>query len=137
MGSTAYGQGLDAQSRALALAPTAQQMQLAPSGVLGAVGDQTRLQQQDFINEAIKRWNYEQQAPAQSLSQYQNLVQGNFGGLMSGTAQGPQQNPVLSGLGGAALGYGAASSGMLGASFAANPVLGAGLGAMMLLMSSR
>jgi hypothetical protein len=136
MGNQAYSEGLNAQSRALALAPQTQQMQLAGSNILQSLGDQTRMQQQDFINEAIKRWNYEQTAPAQSLAQYQNMIQGNFGGMSTGSMQGPTQSPILGGVGGAALGYGAASSGILGPAFAANPLIGAGLGAIMMLLAS-
>lgn len=129
MGSTAYGQGLDANARAAALTPGVMQAQAMPSTTLDAIGQQNQGMNQAFINDAMARFNYDQQLPGQKLAQYQNLVQGSFGGNMSATAEGGNQNSMVAGVGGAATGYGLAY--LMGA----NPMIGAGVGLMLSLFA--
>lgn len=133
MGSAAYGQGLDAQGRALAFLPQTQQAAITPANTLDVVGQQQRQQQQDYINELIDRWNYEQNLPAAKLAQYQNMVQGNFGGTAQTTADIAKANPLLGAAGGAIMGYGAASMGMMGTAITpgVGTLIGAGLGLLL------
>jgi hypothetical protein len=121
MGSTAYGQGLEAQSRAIALTPQVLQSLYAPATASDVVGQQQRQYQQDLINANVQRWNYEQMAPWQSLAQFQQFIQGGYGGTSTGevTSPTPQGNRALGAIGGAMSGYALASA--LGV---ANPILG-------------
>lgn len=92
---------------------------------VGATQDQRN---QNLINADIDRWNYGQNLPANKLSQYMNLVQGNYGGdaSSSGTytpkfsASGMFGNTLGGALGGAGLGM------MLGGPMGA--AVGLGLG---------
>lgn len=107
MYSDAYGQGLDALGRGVALAPGAAQSLLLPSQVTSAVGAEQQGQDQANINANIDKWNFQQGLPWQQLSNYMSMVQGNYGGATS-TSQTSQQNPltgaIQGGLGGAVLG---------------------------------
>lgn len=105
MSQAAYGQGLEAQARGIALSPNVSQATLQPATTLDAVGQESRSLQQQFIDDAIQRWNYQQQAPDANLARYQSLINGGFGGA-STTEQsgGGKSSPVLTGLGGAAMG---------------------------------
>lgn len=133
MGSQAFGQGLEAQARGLALLPQIQSAQAAPATTLDAVGQQNQAMSQAVINDAIARWNWEQQLPDAKLAQYQNLVQGSFGGQLTGTSTGAQGNPFLGAVGGAASGYALAS--MMPALGITGPI-GAGIGLMLGLFGS-
>lgn len=135
MGSEAYGQGLEHQARGLALLPQTQQSLLAPAQTLDAVGMQRRQLEQDYINEAIRRYDHTTQSPFQNLAQYSSLIQGNFGGT-STTSMDPGRTPALNAaLSGAALGYSAYASGMLGAGVSAGAATGIGaLGMLALAM---
>jgi hypothetical protein len=106
MGSEAYTAGLDAQGRALALLPQIQQAQLAPAQTVAAVGDANQDYIQSLINEEIKRHNFQQSAPSINLANYQNLVQGAYGGSATGSVTQPiaQRNPFTGALGGAMAG---------------------------------
>ncbi len=100
----AYGQGLDAQSKALGLAPQTYNLGLAGAETLGQVGAQQRQYEQQVIDDAIARHNFEQSLPATQLAQYQNLIQGNFGGQTTSLGKSPGQGQTASTLGGAASG---------------------------------
>jgi hypothetical protein len=107
MASTAYGQGLDAQSRALALTPQTMQAMQQPGLLMDTVGQQQQGYQQDLINAEMAKWNFNQQAPWQSLAQYQQMVTGNYGGQGTATQTTPTATPnrALSAMGGAAAGF--------------------------------
>lgn len=70
-------------------------------GQLGQVGSQREAHMQDLINSDINRFNTLQQAPANELALYQQLIGGNLGGTTTGTQpKQPQGNPALGILGG-------------------------------------
>lgn len=123
MGSEAYGQGLDAQSRAMALSPQVLSTLQQPAMSMDVVGQQQQQYQQDLINAEIQKWNFQQTAPWAALTQYQNLVQGNYGGTTQGqtTQPGPTSNRAMSAMGGAAAGA------AIGSGF---PGIGTGIGAL-------
>lgn len=120
--SNAYGQGLDAMTKGVALAPAVQEMGLTPSRTLAAVGAQNRSYEQALIDEAIQRWTYEQNLPLQELQAYQQLIQGGYGSTVTGQAEGGSVNPLFGVAGGGLTGYAAAS--MLGVT---NPAILAAL----------
>lgn len=141
MGNTAYNEGLTAQQRALALLPQTQAAQFQPATALDSVGQQIQSQQQTAINDAIQKWNYQQQLPQQQLSQFANLINGNYGGSSVSIGSSPQGNPLMSGLGGAAAGASLASAMGYGATAGAaggppGIAIGAGLGALVGLFGS-
>lgn len=107
MAASGYQSGLDASTRALSLAPQTIAASAQPGEMLSAVGNQQDTYQQALINDAINRWNFTQNKPAATLAQYQNLVQGTYGGEQSGTGTGPSYQPsaLSQGIGAATLGY--------------------------------
>jgi len=113
MGNQAYNAGLDAQGRAIALSPSVLQNLQQPALAMDVVGQQQQAYQQDLINAEIQKWNFQETAPWQALTQYQNLIQGNYGGQSYGTttAPSPQSNKAMSAIGGAM--GGAALGGMI------------------------
>lgn len=129
MASQGYQSGLDASTKAIAVAPQVQSMLATPAQTLDAVGQQKQSYEQQAINDIIDKWNWEQNLPAAKLAQYQNTVQGNYGGTSSGMSTGTtptaSRNPIMGALGGAMSGMSLAP--MLGLS---GPV-GAGIGALL------
>lgn len=86
--NTAYGQGLDAMGRALALGPQISQMQLDPARAIAAVGEQNRAFNQAGINEEIARHEFGQQERRSALEDLARLTSGNFGGQTTIEGQG-------------------------------------------------
>jgi len=78
--SNAYGQGLDVFKSTMAQVPQNMVAQQMPATVMAGVGSQERAFEQAMLDEQIARWNYEQNLPFTNLAQYQNLIQGNYGG---------------------------------------------------------
>lgn len=133
----AYGNYNDAMARQLqqqALLPTVQGAALAPATVGEAVGQQRESYAQQLINDAIARWNFEQNVDAAKLAQYQGLIQGSYGGEGTGTSTYPtaQPNRALGALGGAASGAALGTMVMPGWGTA----IGAGAGALLSLFAS-
>lgn len=126
--NSAYGQGLDALTRGTALAPqTMGLMQMAPATV-SAVGAEQRAFDQAALDDMVARWNFNQSAPWQELSQYAQLVTGGFGGTSTTEQPSAQSNPLLGAAGGAL--SGAALAQMLKMS----TPWGAGIGALVGLL---
>lgn len=97
----------------------------AALGEAGAVMDDYNQQK---INADIDRYNYTQNQALQALQNYNNLIQGSYGGTTTGTGQQSGGSALGNALGGAltggSLGYGLAAGSALG-----GPV-GAGIGAL-------
>ncbi|XAI96483.1 hypothetical protein [Microcystis phage Mel-JY34] len=132
MALDAYGKGLDTQTRALALAPTAMQTGLQPGVMMDTVGQSEQAYQQQLINDAINKWNFEQTLPANKLATLQSLITGNYGGTTTGQAlqDVSRTNPLMSGLGGAAAGASIGTA--LG-----GPGIGTGVGALIGILGAR
>jgi hypothetical protein len=130
----AYGKGLDAQTKAVGLAPSAAQLGFMPGQMTQAVGDIYQNQAQKGINEAIARHDYTQNEPWQRLGQYSSLLQGgmNFGTTTSNTT-GPSTSgsPLAGALGAGMAGYSLAGMAPAGSALAgmAGPI---GIGAAVL-----
>jgi hypothetical protein len=111
----AYGQGLDAMTKGLALAPSTTQMGTIPAQVTEALGTQQQAIDQQAINELITRWNYDQNLDSAKLAQLNNLVSGGLGGTTTGTIAGLGGgggiSPAMGAVGGGAMGL--ASAGMI------------------------
>lgn len=96
--------------RAATQAPAEQAMQLESINQLMRAGAITQEQAQNMINAEQQRFDFYQQAPWQALGQYGNIVQGLPGGYGTATTEGPEGNPLMGALGGAAAGAGLAGS---------------------------
>ena len=105
-----YNSGLTAQGRALALAPQTLEAGAMPGTMLDQVGQQQMQYQQMLLDANQQQFSEQQMQPWNNLGLYQNLITGSFGS--NTTEPVSKTSPLMSGLGGAALGYGAAT--MLG-----------------------
>lgn len=124
-----FGAGLDAQTRALTLGPSAMQTRVMGPQMLRSVGDAYQQQAQAERNAQIDRYYEAKEEPWNRLAQYGALVAGgNYGSSTSSKVAQQQtmyRNPLMSALGGGMSGY------AMGSMAGFNPLLGAGLGAMM------
>lgn len=101
--SDAYGQNLDQQSRAWLAANQMAQLGFLPSQTQQQVGGQYNADTQLMLQDAINRWNYEQQAPWDLLSRYQGVVGGQgYGSQQTSSASTPGAMLGTAGM----LGYG-------------------------------
>ena len=97
-----YAQERKNQLATLGLAPSVNAAGYADLGQLGAAGEAERGLGQLDINDAIQRYNYEQNLPYLNLQNYGQLIQGNYGG--TNTTTQPVYGGGMGALGGAALG---------------------------------
>lgn len=124
--SQGYGQGLDAMTKAQALAPSIIGTTILPSQVLDAVGAQRQGLQQTYNTEASDRFMAEQLLPFAAAKDVAGLAFGIGGGTAASQATTP--TPRTSALGGAAglgtLGY------LIGSGTGIGGPAGAALGAV-------
>ena len=70
---------------ALSQYPTTMQAPLSMYGAVADVGSQRRAMNQERINQAMAKYNYQQQAPQQALQNYMSMISGNYGGTSTST----------------------------------------------------
>lgn len=80
-----WGQERDNMLKAASAAPPLAADDYRDIAMLADVGGQREKMSQATINDAVARYNFEQQLPYNSLAQYLNLIQGNFGGTSTTT----------------------------------------------------
>lgn len=135
-----YGRERLMQQQATEMAPQTAATDWRNIGMLGNIGADREAYSQNLVNDAVQRWNFEQQQPAQKLAEYARLVQGgvNLGGTTNsaGITQLPPPNRLANAAGGGLLGYGLGSSG-LGASMGMTGGWGALVGGLLGLLGSR
>ena len=125
--NNAYNQGLNQQARMMALMPQTLGLGMYPSQIYGDVGAQRQGQAQLGINEDVSRYNYDQNAEYNRLSQYMNTLQGTPWGGSSVTGPDPNASSTASQLAGGGL-MGLGTYGLLAANPATAPfALGGGL----------
>jgi len=107
----AYGRGLEAQARGLALSPQTMQLGFLPGQTAERVGSVLQGQEQRGIDEAMARHNFSQNEGWDRLSRYNQLLNGGLG-FSTQTSSMPGGSPVAGALGGAMTG--AALPSMLG-----------------------
>lgn len=95
------------QDAAMSNAGTLYSNTLMPSQTQMAVGGMQDQRAQDVLNENIQRFNYEQSLPSAKLAQYQQMIQGNYGGTST------TQTPIYSNPFGQVLGTGLGIAGLL------------------------
>jgi len=120
MYSKAYQDSIDAQQRAISLAPSVMQMGLAPAQTLGQVGLSEQARQQQAIDEARSRFEFAQQAPQQALRDYSGVTLGSIlPGTTTTSMQGGDPSFGQRAIGGTLMGlgtYGGLAGGALGGS---------------------
>jgi len=88
----AYGQGLQQQLGTLGMTGDILQAGFTPYGALSTAGAEQQAMNQAAIDEAMARYNYEQQAPFNKLAQYEAILSGTaglLGGAGTVTRPGP------------------------------------------------
>lgn len=108
-----YSQGRQNQMQSMLFAPQMANQDYADIGQLANVGQQHEALQGQQLQDQMDRWNFQQNLPAQKLSQYDQLINGTYGGTTTSTS--PYYQNRGAGLLGGALG-GASLASMLGAS---------------------
>lgn len=93
-------------TKAMYAAPSMAQQDYADIARLAEVGAAKEDYAQQGINEAIDRFNFQQQEPWQTLGQYSNLVNGQYGSTVSTTSPVARRSVGSGLLGGAATGGG-------------------------------
>ena len=112
MYSDAYSDAIDAQQRAISLAPTVMQMGLAPAQTLGQVGLSEQARQQQAIDDARARFEFAQQAPQQALRDYSAVTLGSIlPGSTTTSMSGGDPSFMQRAVGGTLLGLGAYGAG--------------------------
>lgn len=108
MMSAAYGQGLDAQGRALSLTPSILEAGTAPGMLLDRVGSAEQNQEQNEINARRERWDFNESAEDERLARFMSLIAGGPGGqTVNTTTPGARKSPAASVAGGAMAGFSA------------------------------
>lgn len=120
-GTNAYGQGLDALARGVTLAPQVQAMQAVPGQLFGQAGDVQRTYEQQLLDAARAKFDYEQAQPYENLQYYAGLVGNPLGTNATTVGPGQKSGGVAGAIGGGLTGA------MLGA---AVPGFGGALGGM-------
>ena len=82
-----YNTNANMQNSALARAPVMYDLGLAPSSTMESIGGLNRMDQQQDIDAAVQRWNFEQMAPLMNLQAFQGLTgtAGQYGGTTTQT----------------------------------------------------
>jgi hypothetical protein len=118
-----YGNERENQLRSMFFAPQVAGLDYDNISKLAEVGAQKETLGQEQTAEDIARYDFNQNARQQQVSDFLNMIQGNYGGTNSQTAQvNGGRSGLGSALGGALQGASAASI------FGLNPFLGGGLG---------
>ena len=96
-----YARERQLMDEAARFAPTLAQQDYTDADRLQSVGAQREAYGQDLINEAINRFNFEQNAPANEIALAQQLAGGNLGGTTYSTQPVMSQgyNPFMQALG--------------------------------------
>lgn len=124
-----YGNERQNQLRSTLLAPQIANQDYTDYSKLAEVGSQREALSGQDLQDAINRWNFQQNYPAMKLQTYMNLINGNYGNqsvaTTTGQAQAARGSPVAGALGGAATGaaIGSAVPGV-------GTLIGAGVGAL-------
>jgi hypothetical protein len=84
----------NAQGQQAALAPSLAQADYLDAAKLAEAGQQQMAYQQSQIDAAKKKFEFDQQAPAQALADYMALINGSYGSTNS-----QKSNPLLTGAG--------------------------------------
>jgi hypothetical protein len=93
-----YSQGLNDLLQGARLAPTLANQDYVDLGQLASAGSTQQGLDQQQINAAIDRYNYNQNLPYNTLANYMRMIQGNYGSSSTQTTQ-QSVNPIAGSLG--------------------------------------
>jgi hypothetical protein len=110
----AYGQGLDQQVKAMALAPQTMGLGLMPYQTMAEVGGRFTGDQQQYLNEDMARWQFAQSERDAALSRYMSTIRGDFGGSTTTTGPNPNASSPLANAAGGAMTGGALAGATMG-----------------------
>lgn len=127
----AYGTNIDAITKALGLAGNTAQNLAIPAMTTSGVGDVRQNLLREILGETAGKWNYEQMLPLLVGKELVGVAGAMPNAGVTSTANLPQQNPWMQGLGGAAAGASLGSAIMPGIGTA----IGGGLGALLPFLS--
>jgi len=127
--SNAFQTGVGNMVKEGYVAPSINNINFQNVGALQDAGNQAQQLNQNSINDAVQRWNYNQELPYNTLNNYMAEIQGNYGGTTT-NSQPYYDNSLGNILGGAAFGSSILPS-LLGVSGGASAGMG-GMGALML-----
>ncbi len=102
--SNLYQQERGYQENAAGRAPGLAREDYFDIGQLANVGAQREAKAQEGLQDSISRWNFGQSEPTNRLSQYMNLIQGNYGGTSTASQTAQSQTNPLGNILGAGLG---------------------------------
>ncbi|MBF0171537.1 MAG: hypothetical protein HQK87_10710 [Nitrospinae bacterium] len=88
----AYNQGMESLAKGLSFSPTFLDIGMKPASSLYDLATQKENIAQTDLNEAIKRWEYEQGLPYNQLNDYLALLNGAQGGTSTSNTTGTQPN---------------------------------------------
>ena len=113
----AYNTGVGQRLQAAQLGQQLANQKYTDAAMLSEAGGLKDDYNQQLINAAIERYNYEAQRPLQMLSNYNSMISGNFGGTTTATGQQASRSRLGGALGGALSGasIGATVGGVPGA----------------------
>lgn len=115
LANTQYQQNRDNQLKAAALAPSLAASDYTDLNALSGVGNTLDTQNQNQLNDQINRYNFNQQAPANNIQNYIDLLNGAGGNYKTATGTTPNGgNSFASSLGGAISGAGSAANAGMG-----------------------
>ena len=80
---TQWGNERARQMQTLLMAPGLAEQDYKDILALGDVGGQEEAYQQQQIDAAMQKWNFDQQLPAEWLGEYASLIAGNYGGSVT------------------------------------------------------
>ncbi|QGH72674.1 MAG: hypothetical protein [Podoviridae sp. ctQNx1] len=118
----AYNKERYYQEQAAALAPQLAGIDYNRIQSLATAGQSVDQRNQQILEDAINRWNFQQNIPLEKIKEYNNILMGGAG--LGGTTQtsmpGARSNPLTGAIGGAMTGYaaGPAIAGMFGSAAA-------------------
>jgi hypothetical protein len=87
--------GLDRMGQAASMAPMFAANDYTDLGALEAIGQQRQQLGQRELDDAVTRWDYNQQLPYNKLGQFLNNIGGNYGGTVFGTSKAPSNQPSM------------------------------------------
>jgi hypothetical protein len=99
MTNNAYEGAQNRATQTLGMMPGLNAAQSYPGQVLSSVGAQQDAYSQAVLNDAIQRYNFQQNQPDAKLAQYKNLIAGNYGSQGYAQNNYPGADPLMQALG--------------------------------------
>lgn len=86
---SAYGAEQDRMMGAISQAPATYDARFAPAEKMLAAGSMQDALSQAYLNDAVAKWDHEQNAPITALENYMSTIQGGYGGTTKSSGVSP------------------------------------------------